>query len=150
MNSVINWVKGVIERSWQNNKKIHKKALKKSENRWRLFVAMLILVLFSWALIPDEPKMGLSFLFAGSMAIYAGYIYKGEMVMGYVLAGVVFATVIPLLLPGISEAYKNADYVGMLILILLGVFIWYLSSRLKKGEFPDFGEKPVKERRPRR
>ena len=70
------------------------------------------------------------------MAIYAGYIYKGREVLGYVLVGVALATVIPSLLPGISESYKNADYIGMLILILVGVLIWYLSSQLKKVRYP--------------
>ena len=70
--------------------------------------------------------------------------------MGYVLAGVVLATAIPSLLPGISESYKNADYIGMLILILVGVFIWHLSSRLKVGERPAFEERKTTKSRPRK
>lgn len=155
MKPILNWViqqiGTVAKRSWENCKKTHKKALRKSEARWCLFVALLLLVIFSWALIPGEPKLGLSFLFAGLMAIYAGYTYKDERVMGYVLIGVILATGIPSLLPGLAESYKKADYIGMTILIFLGIFIWYFSSRLKMGEIPDFEERSVrKRRRPRR
>ena len=139
----------ITKRSWENNSEIHRKALKKSEGRWRLFIALLILTFISWAVIPDDIKLGLSFLFAGLMAIYAGYIYRHRSVMGYVFAGVILATIIPSLFPGISESYTNADYIGVLILILFGVLIWYLSSRLKMGEIPTF-EEPRTERRPRK
>ena len=84
------------------------------------------------------------------MAIYAGYIYKGREVMGYVLAGVILATVIPSFFPGISESYKQADYIGMFILILFGLLIYYLSSQLKKGERPTFEEKKPRKPRPRK
>ena len=148
MKSIFNWciqkIKDFAKRSWENNKIVHKKALKKSEGRWCLFIALLVLIIFSWVLIPDAPSLGLSFLFAGSMAIYAGYIYKGEHVMGYVLAGVILATIIPSLLPSISDSYKNADYIGMIILLFLGILIWYYSSRLKKGEIPTLDDKPMK------
>jgi len=70
--------------------------------------------------------------------------------MGYVLIGVAIASVIPSLLPSISESYKNADYIGVLILILFGVFMWYISSRLKKGEASDFEESETRKRRPRK
>ncbi len=151
MKSVINWlfqqIKNIAKKSWENNKKIHLKELKKTEGRIRFLIALLVLALFSWALIPDDTKLGLSFLFAGLMAIYAGYIYKRREVMSYVLAGVILATVIPSLFPSISEFYKRADYIGMFILIFFGIFIWYLSSRLKKGEKPNFKvSKPIKRR----
>lgn len=154
MKSMVNWfiqsLKRIAKGSWENNKKIHKKALKKPEGQWRLAVALTVLIFFSWALIPDEPRLGLSFLFAGLMAIYAGYIYKDRAAIGYVFAGVILATVIPSLLPGISESYKNADYIGMTILILFGFLIWYVSSRLKMGELPTFEERKTVRHRPRR
>ena len=143
-------IKEIATRSWANNKKVHKKALKKPENIVLLLAALFILAIFSYALIPDEPRLGLSFLFAGSMAIYAGYIYKGMHVMGYVLSGVILATVISSLLPGISNSYKRADYIGVIILISFGFLIWYISSRLKKGEMPDFNNKPTTKRRRRK
>jgi len=142
-------IKSIANRSWGNAKKTHQKGLKKDEGRIRLAIALLVLTLFSWALIPDDTKLGLSFLFAGVMAIYAGYIYKGREVMGLVIAGVILATIIPSLLPSISESYKNVDYIGMFILILFGVFIWYFSSRLKMGEIPTFEESKTTKRRSR-
>ncbi len=154
MKAVINWLIQQIKlraiRSWANSKRIHQRTLKKTEGQARLAIALIVLVIFSWALIPDDPKLGLSFLFAGSMAIYAGYIYKGREVMGYVLAGVILATVIPSFFPGISESYKQADYIGMFILILFGLLIYYLSSQLKKGERPTFEEKKPRKPRPRK
>jgi len=148
--SILNWIvqriKDIASRSWENNKIVHQKALKKSENILRLVIAIFILLIFSYSLIPDVPGLGLSFFFAGLMAIYAGYIYKGEHVMGYVLAGVILASVIPSFLPGISDSYKKSDYIGMLVLILFGMFIWYFSSRLKKGEIPDFEEQSTRKR----
>lgn len=154
MKKVLNWLwqkaKIIAKRSWENNKKVHKKALMKSENWLRLFIAILIFVIFTWGLMTDTPRIGLSFLFAGAMAIYAGYIYKGEEVMGYVLVGVLLAAAIPGLLPGLSESYKNGDFIGMLILILFGIFIWYYSSRLKKGEIPTFDDSPTERTKPKK
>jgi len=154
MKTIINWFTSQIKirakRSWENSKTIHRKALKKNEGKTRLVIAIVFLIVFSWALLQDNILLGLSFLYAGSVAIYAGYIYKGREVMGYVLIGVAIASVIPSLLPSISESYKNADYIGVLILILFGVFMWYISSRLKKGEASDFEESETRKRRPRK
>ena len=44
--------------------------------------------------------------------------------------------------PILKNAFdKQADYIGMFILILFGLLIYYLSSQLKKGERPTFEEK---------
>jgi len=147
---LIRFIKQRAKESWENSKRVHKKGFSTGEGKIRLVIAVFLLLPFSWQLFATEWKIGLSFLFAGSMAIYAGYIYKGREVLGYVLVGVALATVIPSLLPSISESYKNTDYIGMLILILVGVLIWYLSSQLRKGETPTFeGRKAIK-RRPRK
>ena len=155
MKAILSWfiqlVKHIAERSWQNSKKVHKKALRKTEGWIRLLIALFLLAIFSIALIPDETKIGLSFLFAGLTAVYAGYIYKGMHVMGYVLGGAILASVIPSLFPSVSESYKNADYIGCIILVLLGLIIWYCSAQLKKGERPTLEErKAVKHRRSKR
>lgn len=155
MKSILNWlwhkIKIRAKRSWGNNKKIHKRALKKSENRWRLFIAVLLYVIISWALIQDDIKLGLSFLFAGAIAIYAGHIYKDRQAMGLVLVGVALAsTLIPSFFPSVKESFKQGDYIGMLILILFGIFFWYFSGQLKKGEIPDFGDKPDSKPRTRK
>ena len=147
---LIRFIKQRAKESWKHSKRVHKKGFSTDEGKIRLVIAIFLLLPFSWQLFATEWKIGLSFLFAGSMAIYAGYIYKGREVLGYVLVGVALATVIPSLLPGISESYKNTDYIGMLILILVGVLIWYLSSQLKKGEIPTFDEKKHRKPRPRK
>ena len=106
-------------RSWHNNTNIHKKALKKDENKLRLGISVFLYMLLSWAIIQDYIKLGLSFIFAGATAIYAGYIYKGRQTMGLVLVGVALASMlIPTFFPAIEQSFKQGDYVGVLILIL--------------------------------
>lgn len=155
MKAVLNWLWQTIQirakRSWQNSLKIHNKALTKSEGQLRLAIALILVALFSYALIPDNTKLGISFLFAGLMAIYAGYIYKGREVIGLVLVGVALAsTLIPSFFPGIKESLNQGDYVGMIVLILFGVFFWYFSGQLKKGEVPEFGERKPRKRTKRK
>ncbi len=140
-----------VTRSWYNNKLVHKRALKKSENVLRLGIAVLLYVMVSWAIVQDDVRLGLSFVFAGALAIYAGHIYKGRQTMGLVLIGVAIAsTLIPSFFPSIKDAFKQGDYIGMLVFILFGLFFWYYSGQLKKGEIPVFEEKQSLKRRPRK
>ncbi len=131
------WSLQRIRQSWKNSKEAHKKGLQTGEGRIRLLIAVVLLVLFSWQLVSTDMKLGLSFVFAGSMAIYAGHIYKGEEVIGLVLGGVILASVIPTLFPVISESFSNGDYIGIAVLIVLGIVVWLWSDSLKKGEKPD-------------
>ena len=155
MKNILNWLwRNLINiaiKSWNNNKIIHKKALKKSENILRFFIAIFLYSIISWALIHDDLKLGLSFLFAGAIAIYAGYIYKARQTMGLVLVGVALAsTLIPTFFPGIKESFEKGDYIGMVVLILFGILFWYYSSQLKKGEIPELENSHTGKRRPRK
>ncbi|MBN1160869.1 MAG: hypothetical protein JXA17_02830 [Dehalococcoidales bacterium] len=141
MKAITYWVwqniKIIAKRSWENSKLIHRKALKKPDNRFLLGTAIVLYAIISYALLADDIKLGLSFLFYGGIAIYAGYIYKGTHTMLLVLIGVALAsTLIPSFLPAVKDSFIQRDYVGMIILILFGIFFWYYSSRLKKGQIP--------------
>lgn len=155
MKTIYNWliqkISEIAKKSWENSKSIHKKALKKSENRFLLGISIFLYFLISYALLSDDIKLGLSFLFSGGIAIYAGYIYKGTSTMLLVLIGVGLAsTLIPSFFPAIKDSYTQRDYIGMIILILFGIFFWYYSSRLKKGDNPALEEEKDKQKSPRK
>jgi len=130
-----------IKQSWKNAKKVHSSRLRKDEGRIRLVIAVVLYVLLSWALLQDDLKLGLSFLFAGFIAIYTGVIYKRQDSFAYVIGGVLLATAV---LPTFLDAWKvikNGEWIGAIIVFGLGVLLWYWSNRMKAGEPPMVEEK---------
>lgn len=135
-----------IKQSWKNAKRVHSSRLRTDEGRLRLGIAILIYLLLSWALLQDDLKLGLSFVFAGFIAIYTGVIYKRRDSFAYVIGGVILATaVIPTFLDA-WKAIKNGEWIGAIIVFCLGVLLWYWSSRMKAGEPLDLSI----DRRPKR
>ena len=107
------WIKERARNSLQLAMKRHSYWLGKPGGVTRLLIALGLFLLFLWVLFPTDWKLGFSFLLAGSTAIYSGIIYKGEDVIGLVLAGVLLATVIPTLFPAIRDSYAKGDYIGI-------------------------------------
>jgi hypothetical protein len=131
------FIKELAIKSWQNSMESHRRNLKKRENQGRLAMGVLLFILFFLQLLDSDVKLAASFMFAGGMALYTGTIYKGREVMGFVLVGVVLAATLPnMLIPGIRESFAQGNYIGMVVLIGLGIYIFYWSSTLKKGEIP--------------
>ena|GEM_PF-5726840 len=90
--------------------------------------------MFVCAFINSDIKLGLSFAFAGFMAIYTGVIYKGGHVIVFVIVGIILAMPVP---PMVLEGLKlgiRGDWISAITLFILGLCLWILSSRLKKGE----------------
>ncbi|MCL2678922.1 MAG: hypothetical protein FWF18_01280 [Dehalococcoidia bacterium] len=68
------------------------------------------------------------------MAIYTGVIYKGGHVIVFVIVGIILAMPVP---PMVLEGLKlgiRGDWISAITLFILGLCLWILSSRLKKGE----------------
>ena len=142
MDSLKRYLKKKGKESWRNSKRIHSVWLRKEEGWLRLGISILVLIFISWSLLDTDWKLGFSFIFAGSMAIYSGLIYKSRDVMILVLIGVILGTVVPTLIPSLWESYSNGDYIGAVFLLGLGIVIWLWSSTLKKGNIPqDWSEK---------
>ncbi len=119
--------------SWRNAKRAHKKGLKARDGRYRLLVGLALLAMFTWGLADTSASMAVSFFFSGSMAIYFGYVYRGEHVMGYVLVGGMLTSAAWRLIPPIRDSFAAGDVLGTAVLIAVGIVIWLRGSRLGKG-----------------
>lgn len=125
-----------IKQSWEEAKRIHCCWLKRKEGRTRLGIAILIYCLLSWSLLETDLKLGISFLFSGFVVIYTGVIYKRRDAIAYVIGGVILATTVLPTFLGAWKAIKNGEWLGAIIVFLLGIFLWYQSSKMKAGEPP--------------
>lgn len=139
-----------IKQSWENAKRVHLSRLSTDEGRIRLGIAVFLCIILSWAILQDDLKLGLSFLFAGSIAICTGVIYKRRDSFAYIIGGVILATaVIPTLLNA-WKVIKYGDWIGAIIIFCLGMLLWYWSSRMKAGESPIIEERRTSIRRSRK
>lgn len=139
-----------IKQSWDNAKRVHSSRLRTDEGRIRLGIAVLLYVLLSWSILQSDLKLGLSFLFAGFIAIYTGVIYKRRDSFAYVIGGVILATAaIPTFLDA-WKAIKNGEWIGAIIVFCLAVLLWYWSSRMKAGEPPIIEGRRIPKRRSRK
>jgi hypothetical protein len=137
ISSIKKWLLEHLKASFRNAKKVHGRSLKTSDGWIRLVIALSLYLLLSYALISDDIKLGLSFIFSGFMVIYSGTIYKGGQVMGYVLLGVILGTVVTAFISESWHSVVGGDWIGSIILFSVGVFLWVGSSRLKSGKPPD-------------
>jgi hypothetical protein len=142
---ILKTIKTIASTSWEKSKSIHRKALKKSGNLARLIIGTGLYLLISYSLLTDDIGFGLSFIFSGGIAIFFGYVYKGEKVMLAVLLGVgIGRAIIPSIFPGIKDSFISGDLISIIILILFGIFLWYYSTMLKKGDIPEMEPEPTK------
>jgi phosphoglycerol transferase MdoB-like AlkP superfamily enzyme len=136
LHSLARYLKERAKKSWEYSQERHRFWLATSEGKIRLGFAVLLYFLLAWGLLDTELKLGLSFLFAGGMAIYSGIIYFRRDAIGLVLAGVILASVLPSFVTPLRESYKSHDWIGVAVLLLVALFIWLVSSYLKNvGRF---------------
>lgn len=148
MSGIRNWLLKRFKKSLENAKKVHSYWLSKSEGRILLLIAVFLWVIFSYALIQDNLKIGISFMLAGLMVIYSGAIYRDERVMGIVVVGVFIATLVPQFISDAWDTFKYGDWVSTVILLVLAIFLWYWSSVMKRGRLLEIGgSKRVKKSR---
>lgn len=148
MSGIGNWLLERFEKSLENAKKVHSYWLSKSEGRILLLIAVFLWVIFSYALIQDSLKIGISFVITGLMVIYSGAIYRDERVMGIVVVGVFVATLVPQFIADAWGAFKYGDWVSTVILLAFTIFLWYWSSVMKRGRLLEIGgSKRVKKSR---
>jgi len=140
----------LVNLGWANSKRTHSSRLTTKEGRSRLAIALLLYLVLSWVLIQDERRLGLSSVFAGFVAIYSGVIYKRQEAFAYVVGGVLLATAVIPTLTDAYETFKNGEWLGAVIILALGVLLWYWTSRMKAGEPPIVGKIGASHRRGRR
>jgi hypothetical protein len=115
---------------------VHLPRLINTENLLRLLAALLSLVLLVPSLIESNCWLGLSFLLAGLTALWRGWIYRNRFVIGMVVVGVILGSLVPGLAKDAWEALLSGDYVSVVVILIIGLLIYYLSSQLKKGRRP--------------
>ena len=123
---------------------IHSIALKHKEAKIRLAIAIALAVIIAWQLWRYDIKMGISFTISSFLAIYSGLIYKTRAAIVLVLLAVFLGVLAFSLLPRLLQSIENSDYMGMIAMLLIILFVWLWAQRLRDVEIPkDWKEKDV-------
>ena len=115
---------------------IHSIALKHKEAKIRLAIAIGLATVIAWQLLRYDLKMGLSFTLSSFLAIYSGLIYKTRAAIALVLLAVFLGVLAFSLLPRLLQSIENSDYMGMIAMLLIILFVWLWAQRLRDVEIP--------------
>lgn len=126
----------IMRISYINFNKRHRHRLSDGTNVLRLIISIIIFFFFSQALLESDWRLGLSYVFSGFIAIWFGYIYRNEVVMGLVLVGVVIGSLVTVLAPQAWKAFSAGDYIGAAVIVFLMIFFFSISREYKKGRRP--------------
>lgn len=124
----------IITRDNYNKKHRHK--LQNGENIARLAIFVILFLFISKALLSSDWRFGLLFFVAGGTAIWFGYVYRGREVVALVLMGTVLGIAAATVGKSALEALSTGDWIGAILILVIAVYLYYISGRLKKGERP--------------
>ena len=115
---------------------IHRISLKHKEARVKLVIAIGLTTVIAWQLLRYDLKMGLSFALSSFLAIYSGLIYKTRAAIALVLLAVFLGILAFSLIPYLLRSIENSDYMGMIAMLLIILFVWLWAQRLRDVEIP--------------
>lgn len=133
--------------SYPRARYIHGIALKHKEARIRLAIAIGLAAVIAWQLLRYDLKIGLSFTLSSFLAIYSGLIYKTRAAIALVLLAAFLGALAFSLLPRLLRSIENSDYVGMIAMLLIILFVWLWAQRLRDVEIPKEWRKEEEEAR---
>ena len=102
----------------------------------RLAIAIGLAAVIAWQLLRYDLKMGLSFTLSSFLAIYTGLIYKTRAAIALVLLAVFLGILAFSLIPYLLQSIENSDYMGMIEMLLIILFVWLWAQRLRDVEIP--------------
>lgn len=126
----------IVHISYINFDKRHRHRLSDGTNILRLIISIIIYFFFCKALLESDWRLGISYVVSGFIAIWFGYIYRNEVVMGLVLVGVIIGSLVTVLAPEAWKAFSAGDYIGAAIIVFLMIFFFVIASQYKKGRHP--------------
>ena len=115
---------------------VHRISLKHKEAKVRLAIAIVLTTIIAWQLLRYDLKMGLSFTLSSFLAIYSGLIYKTRAAIALVLLAVFLGILAFSLIPYLLQSIENSDYMGMIAMLLIILFVWLWAQRLRDVEIP--------------
>ncbi|MFC1978972.1 hypothetical protein ACFLVP_03190 [Chloroflexota bacterium] len=115
---------------------VHLISLKYEEAKIRLAIAIVLAAVIAWQLLRYDLKMGLSFTLSGFLAIYSGLIYIIRAAIALVLLAVFLGILAFSLIPYLLRSIENSDYMGMIAMLLIILFVWLWAQRLRDVEIP--------------
>ncbi len=115
---------------------IHRISLRHKEAKIRLAIAIGLAAVIAWQLLRYDLKMGLSFTLSSFLAIYTGLIYKTRAAIALVLLAVFLGILAFSLIPYLLQSIENSDYMGMIAMLLIILFVWLWAQRLRDVEIP--------------
>jgi len=125
------------QESFVRARQIHGIALKHKEAKIRLATAIALAAVIAWQLYRYDLKMvGLSFTLSSFLAIYSGLIYKTRAAIVLVLLAVFLGVLAFSLMPYLLRSIENSDYMGMIAMLLIILFVWLWAQRLRDVELP--------------
>ena len=95
--------------------------------------------LLTYVLVPASFDLGflsgLSFLGAAISAWYFGYIFRDELTMVYVYAGMIFSGAAQRLLGDAFNASLAGQFLPAIVLVIAFAYFWIWSERMKRSDF---------------
>lgn len=107
------------------------------QEKWSLYPAVSV-PLFLYLLLPafsEGFRVGIGYTFAGSSAIYYGFIFRHWMAMILVYVGVAFAGVLSSLATDIFNSVLIGEWFPAMAVFGVGVWIWVWAERMKRVDF---------------
>jgi len=138
------------KKSYPRARYIHGIALKHKEAKIRLAIAITLTVIIDWQLLRYDLKIGLSFTLSSFLAIYSGLIYKTRAAIVLVLLAGFLGALAFSLLPRLLRSIENSDYMGMIAMLLIILFVWLWAQRLRDVEIPKEWRKEEEESKKRK